>query len=318
MVYYLIHSYSFGDTLAATPTLRYLSEVHNEKINVVSHNHSVFTNNPCVNSLLTFSEFDSMDKGDNFIKYESFTFAGRADNNGIEKKFSHLDIRQVHAIDLGFQLTPEQMSYDFYPSEFSMDVKLPKDYVVLHVTTNWANRTWDYDNWRTLIEWLRLNNIFTVLIGSGYREELHSSYSDKPLDKICPSFDNLYGVDLTNQGSMSDMWYVINGAKCIVTMDSGPLHLAGATDTMILQLGSAINPYFRAPYRKGTQSYKYEYIGGTCNIHCNSNLKYYVKEWGHINSVPPLPNCMENKPRFECHPFPNQVIDKINKILFHN
>jgi hypothetical protein len=29
-IYYLIHSISFGDTLAATPTLRYFSESHEE------------------------------------------------------------------------------------------------------------------------------------------------------------------------------------------------------------------------------------------------------------------------------------------------
>jgi ADP-heptose:LPS heptosyltransferase len=316
MIYYLIHSNSFGDTLASTPTLRYLHDSHNQKINVISHNHNVFINNPYIDKLLTFSEFQSIDKGDNPIIYESFTYAGGQDRNGVEKKFAHLDIRQVHAFDLGFQLLPNQMTYDYFPNNLELDVKLPEKYVVLHITTNWPNRTWDYDYWNTLIEWLRFNGIFTVLIGSGYREELHSSYSDAPLDKVCPRFDNLYGLDLTNQGTMSDMWWIINGAKCIVTMDTGPLHLAGTTDTHILQLGSAIDPYLRAPYRNGTQDYKYEYIGGTCNIHCNSNLKYYVKVWGHINAVPPLPNCMENKPKFECHPYPNQVIDKINKIFF--
>ena len=33
-IYYLIYSPSFGDTLAATPTLRYLSQSHESKINV--------------------------------------------------------------------------------------------------------------------------------------------------------------------------------------------------------------------------------------------------------------------------------------------
>jgi len=315
MIYYLIHSNSFGDTLASTPTLRYLSSVHNKKINIVTHNHSVFTNNPYVNLLLSFSEFNKLQIDENDILYESFTYTGRKDKNGIEKKFSHIDIRQIHAIDLGFQLSSDQMEYDFYPSPFCLDVTLPEEYVVLHVTTNWPNRTWDVSNWSQLIDWLKLNNVFTVLIGYGYREELHSSYSDKPLDKICPKFDNLYGLDLTNQGSISDMWWVINGSECIITMDSGPLHLAGTTNTNILQLGSAINPYFRTPYRNGTQNYKYSYIGGSCKLHCNSNLKYYVKEWGNINSVPPLPNCLENKLTYECHPTVDQVTNELKKIL---
>jgi glycosyltransferase involved in cell wall biosynthesis/ADP-heptose:LPS heptosyltransferase len=313
-IYYLIHSNSFGDTLASTPTLRHLSKSHRKKINVVTHNQNVFNNNPYVESLLSFEEFYNSNLS-NIVKYESFTNAGRKDGNGIEKKFSHIDTRQLHSMDLGFQLLPEDMNYDYYPNPQSLSLDLPEKYVVLHITSNWPNRTWIYENWVNLIKWLKDNQIFTVLIGAGYREELHHSYSDKPLDKECPMFDDYYGLDLTNQGSMSDMWWVINGAKCLITMDSGPLHLAGTTDVEILQLGSAINPKFRAPYRHGTQNYKYHYIGGTCNLYCNSNLFYNVKEWGDINSVPPQPNCLEHKPTFECHPQVNNVIDKIKEIL---
>jgi hypothetical protein len=270
-----------------------------------------------VESILSFEDFDKLNLS-NIVKYESFTHAGRKDGNGIEKKFSHIDTRQLHSMDLGFQLLPEDMGYDYYPNPQSLSLDLPEEYVVLHITSNWANRTWNYQNWVNLIEWLKQNQIFTVLIGAGYREELHHSYSDKPLDKECPMFDDYYGLDLTNKGTMSDMWWVINGSKCLITMDSGPLHLAGTTDVEIIQLGSAINPKFRAPYRNGTQDYKYYYLGGTCNIFCNSNLFYNVKEWGDINSVPPQPNCLENKPTFECHPSVNDVIRKVSEILEGN
>jgi ADP-heptose:LPS heptosyltransferase len=262
-IYYIIHSNSFGDTLAATPTLRYLYKSHNKKINVVTHNKNVFNNNPCVDELFSFDEFVGSSDRD-ILKYESFTFPGQTDRNGIEKKFSHIDTRLLHSMDLGFQLLPEDMSYDFYPDPMNLKVDLPNQYVVLHTTTNWPNRTWDKNEWQRLIDWLSDNKIFTVLIGFGYKEKLHESLSDQPLEKVCPDFNNLYGIDLTNQGSVSDMWWVINGSTCIITMDSGPLHIAGCTDTQILQLGSAINPKFRAPYRNGSQDYKYNFIGGDC------------------------------------------------------
>ena len=218
-------------------------------------------------------------------------------------------------MDLGFQLPNEDLRYDYFPEPFSLDVELPKKYVALHVTTNWPNRTWDYNNWVTLIKWLKDNNIFTVLIGAGYREEVHHSIGDKPLSKNCPMFDDYYGLDLTNKGTMSDMWWVINGAECLVTMDSGPLHLASSTDTHIIQLGSAINPAFKRFYRNGDWKYKYHFLGGSCKLFCNTNLSYNVKEWGDINSVPPQPNCLEHKPTFECHPQLNDVIGKIKEIL---
>lgn len=313
-IYYLVHSLNFGDTLCATPTLRYLSQSHRQKINVVTHNKQVFNGNPYIDNLLFFDEYYLLNE-ENVTIYESFTHAGKLDNNGIEKKFSHIDTRQLHANDLGFQLLPEQLTYDFYPSQQSLDIELPEDYVVLHVTTNWPNRTWSDENWVKLIDWLKENRIFTVLIGSGYREELHKSLGDTPLDKYCPTFDNLYGLDLTNQGSMSDMWWVLNNAKCLVTMDSGPLHLAGCTNVNIIQLGSAIHPSFRAPYRYGRQDFNYRYIGGTCSLFCNSNLFYNIKEWGHINAVPPMPGCLENKSTFECHPSLDKVIHAITEVL---
>ena len=313
-IFYRILSNSFGDTLAATPTLRHLSKSHNQKINVVTHNKNVFHNNQYVDECLSFEEYKEQN---NSTVYTSFTHAGRKDGNGIEKKFSRIDTRQLHSMDLGFQLLPEEMEYDFYPKPLELDLSLPEKYVVLHITTNWPNRTWSEDNWQKLINWLSHNKIFTVLIGFGYREELHGSYSEKPLDKICPNFKNLYGTDLTNQGSIDDMWWVLNGAQCLITMDSGPLHLAGTTDVEIIQLGSALNPKLRTPYRKGTQDYKYHFVGGTCNIFCNSDLKYNVKVWGDINSVPPQPLCLENKPTFECHPPVDKVIDTIKSILNH-
>jgi hypothetical protein len=263
---------------------------------------------------MSFDEFNSLNLSD-IIKYESFTHAGRKDNNGIEKKFSHIDVRQIHSMDLGFQLPNEDLEYDFTPNPLSLDIHLPEKYVVLHVTTNWPNRTWDYQNWKGVIKWLKEQNIFTVLVGAGYKEPIHVSLGDEPLTKECPMFDDFHGLDLTNKGSVGDMYWVMKDAECIVTMDTGPLHLASCTDAHIIQLGSAINPSFKRWYRNGDWTYKYHFLGGSCKLFCNTNLFYNVKEWGDINSVPPLLGCLENKPTFECHPQLNDVINKIKEII---
>jgi hypothetical protein len=91
-------------------------------------------------------------------------------------------------------------------------------------------------------------------------------------------------------------------------MDSGLMHLAGTTDTQIIQLGSPINNKLRAPYRKGNQDYKYNYIKGNCELMCCSNMKYGVNEWGNIQGVPPLIKCLENKEKYECHPDVDDVL----------
>jgi ADP-heptose:LPS heptosyltransferase len=200
----LTNARALGDSICATPTIKKLFERYERKINVISQYPEIFKNNPYVKDVLNFDEYFNRDLSD-IIKYESHTFAGQKDWYGIEKKFSHMDVRQIHAIDLGFQLPNEDLEYDFNPEPLSLDVELPKKYVVLHVTTNWPNRTWAYDNWVELIKWLKENNIFTVLVGAGYKESLHLSYSDGSLIKDCPMFDDYYGLDLTNKGSIGDI-----------------------------------------------------------------------------------------------------------------
>ena len=313
-IYYLIHSISFGDTLAATPTLRYISQSHNQKINVVTHKKHIFKNNVNVNQCLSFDEFYELGNID-ITKYESFTFAGNQDNNGIEKKFSHIDTRQLHAMDLGFQLMPHQMEYEYTPDYVEFEPALPKKYVVCHITQNWSNRTWDTQNWQRLIDWLSENKIFTILIGQDHKEKVHDSISIEPIIKACPKLDNLYGLDLCNKIELEEMYQVIKNGMVLITMDTGPLHIAGCTDTHILQLGSATHPLLRIPYRNNTQNYKYDFVGGTCNIFCNTDLKYNVREWGHINAVAPLTECSENKPSFECHPPVDKVIKKLSEII---
>ena len=92
-------------------------------------------------------------------------------------------------------------------------------------------------------------------------------------------------------------------------MDSGILHLAGTTNTDIVELGSPINPEFRRPRRKEG---KHIYVRGACGLHCSSNMKYALEYWPTIDYVQPLIGCLEKKETFECHPSVEQVIHAIN------
>src|SRR3989304_4752192 len=106
-IFYKIHSHSMGDTLCATPTLRYLFYSYNHSINIVTHNKIVFKNNPYINKLLSFDEFDRLNTNGAEI-LNSFVLAGQKNEFGVERKFSRVDTRQIHANDLGFQLLPEE------------------------------------------------------------------------------------------------------------------------------------------------------------------------------------------------------------------
>jgi len=304
-----VNTPALGDTLAAIPTIRKVSKAYETPITVFTQFPELFQNHPCVKEAFPLN---ASKEGYNVLNTFSH-IAGRDHNllgNKIQFKYSHIDIRQFHAISLGFSLLPKEMEMDLYVEE-NWDINF-KDYVVIHPTYTWSSRTWGQDKWQDLIYKLNKLNIPIVAIGKNSIEQGNMATYDKKVMEI----DIPYGINLMNHpdDNLLKVRNLFSKSKCVVTMDSGMLHLAGTTDAHIIQLGSSINPKLRAPYRKGTQDYKYTYIKGGCNLFCASNLKYNLKEHHNIQGVPPLANCLEKKSTFECHPTSNQVVEVVQNL----
>ena len=296
---------ALGDTLAVTPTLRKLFNSYGKKISVATHQPEIFKNNPYVDNI--FNEITEEIKNE----YEVFvSFNIGYHPNGVCYKHNTMDIRQFHAVNLGFMLTKDEMSMDYFPDEVESIEGLPEKYVLIHPVQNWNSRTWDEKKWQMLTKLLNERGIAVISVGKD-SSELGGSNVDKPVF----NFNIDIGLNLMNQTTLSQTWWLINGAMCFITMDSGLLHLAGTTDSEIIQLGSSIHPQFRAPYRKNNQSYKYHYVLGGCGLHCASDIKYGVREWESIQGIPSLVNCLERKETFECHPNPIIIYNKVLEIL---
>ena len=309
-LYLKIHSTSLGDTLAATPLLRKLNKAYKTRINVVTHIKDIFINNQYIDNLYSFEEFDNLKTPQDKEVFETFLLNQKS-SLGIEKKHNTIDIRQFHALDLGFTLLEEEMHYDYVANEYEGIEGLPERYICLHTCETWPSRTYSKENWQELINHFEEEGLPVVLLGKNSKE-----VGFHIVEKQTQDLKVKKGIDLTNKLSLSQCWHVVNKSKALITMDSGLLHLAGTTDTHIVQLGSSIHPKLRAPYREGSQDYKYEYIKGPCDLFCGSDVSYGIKEWGTVNSVPPIINCLENKPKFECHPSSQKVFDFVtNKIV---
>ncbi len=296
---------ALGDTLAVTPTLRKLYNSYGRKISVATHHKELFKKNPCVDNIF--------DKITDEIKngYEVFnSFNIGYHPNGVCYKHNSIDIRQFHAINLGFMLTKDEMELDYISDPYEPIKALPKKYVLIHPVQNWESRTWDVKKWQMLAKLLNERGISVVSVGKD-SSELGGSDVDKPVF----NFPIELGLNLMNQTSLSQTWHLINNSMCFITMDSGLLHLAGTTDAEIIQLGSSINPEFRSPYRKGSQEYKYHYVVGGCGLNCASDMRYGVREWQSIQGIPSLVNCLERKETFECHPNPIIVYNKVLEIV---
>lgn len=306
-IFYKINCTNLGDVLCSTPIIRKLSKLYDTKLNIINDAPEVLQNSPYINKIINSKDFNVKNLHGDYEFFESFVLPGQKNQFGIERKFNTFDIRQIHAMDLGFALMPEEMHCEFFssPSKNNFNIKSP--YVILHTAKNWPNRTWAKENWQKIINHLNKKNIFTVLIGKKTIEQ-----GSHIINKDFYDFENIYGLNLIDKTDLNESWNLINDAKLFISFDTGPLHLAGTTNADILHLGSAKDPRLIAPYRNGRQDYKYKYLKGSCDIYCTNNLKYSIKEWNSINCVPPLINCLENKRTFECQPSASQVIEYLD------
>lgn len=296
-----------GDTLCATPVVRKISKSYNKKVSVISHHSDLFKNLPYVENNYQYSPELLEEIKEKYEVLSTFDISYRP--NGVCNKHNVMDIRQFHAINLGFMLSTDEMELDFIPDDVFLP-ELPEKYVLIHSVQNWESRTWSAKSWQMLTQLLNEKGIAVVSIGKN-SSEFGSTMVDKPVF----DFPINLGLNLMNQTTLDQTWHLINNSSCFITMDSGLLHLAGTTDAEIIQLGSSINPEFRSPYRKGSREYKYHYVRGGCGLHCASDMKYGVREWGTIQGVPSLVGCLERKEKFECHPSVLQVYQKVLEIV---
>lgn len=298
-----------GDLICATPTIKKLHDSYGKRITVISNMPELFKQNPNVEASYKYSSVDMEYIRKNSIVHNSFYLVGKKDERGVEMKHNMMDIRQFHAIHLGFMLGKNEMECFYRPTEQMVNTISGK-YIVIHPVNSWPNRTWSQNNWIKLT---------AALVGMGYKvvaigkdsSETGFFNVQKPVHDLQIA-NNESVINLMNQTSISESWYLINNATAVITMDSGILHLAGTTETLIFELGSAINPEFRTPYRYGEQGWRHVYIQGACGLHCSSNMKYALEYWPTIDYVQPLIGCLEKKETFECHPSVVQVVDAIN------
>jgi ADP-heptose:LPS heptosyltransferase len=302
-------SKGLGDTICSTPSLRKLFFAYGKKISVLTEHPHIFKNNKYVDRIFDSTETSLESLQEEFELLVSF--APNLENDyKLGLRHNVMDIRQFHASGLGFQLLPEECEVEYVPDEWEPIENLPEKFILIHPVQSWGSRTWDSEKWKLLSNMLNDNGIAVVSVGKS-SSEIGWHMVQKPVF----DFPIKLGLNLMNQTTISQTWWLIQKSMAFITMDSGLLHLAGTTDSEIIQLGSSINWRLRAPFRKGTQDYKYHYVDGDCKIACASDLRYGVREWNSIRGVPPLVRCLENKKEFLCHPSVSQIFNKVNEII---
>ena len=312
---------ALGDTICSTPTIRKVSKSYGIPIDVMTKRPDVFKNNPYVNNIIPWD--DNFNRGQYKETYETYNPTININGKNINIKLSNFEARQLHALGVGVTLYPEELHYDFFADKQTEDSKkVTKNHVVLHITDNWPNRTWPKGNWQRLVDLIKEHtNLEVVTIGKSHTEVTSVGNMKKNVFKLqnidldfCD--DTVGGQEHQSKyRPISELWHVLNNSLCLISFDSGPVHLAGSTDTEILQIGASIRYEKTAPWRKGSQNYKFKSIGGECSIMCGSDTKYSVREHATINNLPYYPSCLERYDGFPCQPSPDKVFFEVLNLI---
>ena len=296
-----------GDYFFTLPVIKKLSKSLGKKVTVISRHPQIFINNPYIETLHALSDKDSIDsiyeKFDLTSHNMVFELIPNHENANLNRNarvldnFFLFDIRQSAAKDCGFQLTDEELNIEFYPDPF-IPIDLPDKYVVINPYISGVDRDFGRENWQTIVDQLNDKQIPVVAIGMpGKYHPLNIRLGRNLCGQKC-------------QSNLSQTWHILNKSSAFITFDTGIYILSGTTDTQIFLVDTYLNPQWHAPYRHGSNKYKFTVVKGECQEYCLSNIKYYSIHGGKFVQ-PVVQKCALGYDKFKCMPSAQKIVDSV-------
>ena len=149
---------------------------------------------------------------------------------------------QVIQSDILVNNYPKLFAQDF--SKIKNKFSLPAEYIIINPSNSHTNRNkinyraWPTQNWKELINKID-KSIKVVLIGNKGEEAYFNSL--KPFDS------NI--IDLSAQTSLPELIGIMKHAKYLITTDTGPAHVASATNTLTYCLIGPTRASRTGPYK---------------------------------------------------------------------
>ncbi len=142
---------------------------------------------------------------------------------------------------------------------------LPARYVV--ITTGYTSKTRELISQTTneLADYIISKGYVPVFLGNDNAQLGNGAIISGQFDA---GVDYTKGLDLRNKTTLLQAGHVMAHATAVVGLDNGLLHLAACTDAYIIGAFTTVKPETRIPYRRGSQSYKYDFVVPDYSLKC--------------------------------------------------
>ena len=310
-VYKISISGGLGDQIEAEPVVREVCRLYPyDKIYVASHWPEIFEDLPYAKGRLfpidirkhfiqeeisqVFNTYSPPE--DEAWKYMTHVFSHSCDFS------SNLAIRRV--------LPPEKKTIVLgYTSAHlkSMCKKLGveksyfSDAILVHPGRSWPTKTMTPEFWERIINDLIAQGKKVVLFGKDGKDLQGIIPVNIDLDKVLDARDKL---------TLKESLALLDNSFMLISNDSAPIHMAGATDIWIVGIYTAKHPAFVIPWRKSSQTYKIISVQKEpdcwpCNVDAVTTSLDEVRADFCTNLENPL--C--------CFPTAQQVLDAIKDVI---
>lgn len=193
---------------------------------------------------------------------------------------------KIHQVDYAFLKLCDELPKDenknslqvnFNPIRISQ-FNLPTKYIVLTTGYTVGVREFRAESVNKIIDYAKLKGYATVFLGS---EKAATGQAHVIKGHFDTSVAYHKGLKLINRTSLLEAAKIMNGAKAVVGVDNGLLHVAGCTNTDIVAGYTTVHPDVRAPYRNHRQSVNWWSVIPDASLACrfcqsNTNFLYGV------------------------------------------
>ena len=253
---------ALGDVVVSTGIFRELNLMYgdNAVVDMATEHVTVFDNNPYIR---TVYHTDNMPNPSNYDVYYNL------DDTYELNPIGHFADNYFYRV---FGTTDIDRSMELYIDDQAAELidkfvdTIGGDFICVHMR-NWH---WNLKNIKIEV-WLEVFN------------KLHEKYPDLKIVAVGGPTDLVmdlpYMVDGRSVFQPGNLCYLLDHAKCFVGIDSGPFHIAGASETGIVALLSHMYPDKVLPFRNGVMGDRCEVVQASVPcVGCHSRQQRPVRQ----------------------------------------